>query len=48
LLLTIPHDVLCRKAKWRIEVQGLVCLLYVAAGAEYPDRLPELTLQVRI
>jgi hypothetical protein len=35
-----------RKATWRVEIQGLVCLLYVAAGTEFPDRVPELTLQV--
>ena len=31
---------------WRVEIQGLVCLLYVAAGTDFPDRVPELTLQV--
>ena len=35
-----------RKATWRVEIQGLVCLLYVAAGTDFPDRVPELTLQV--
>ena len=35
-----------RKATWRVEIQGLVCLLYVAAGTDFPDHVPELTLQV--
>ena len=29
-----------------MEIQGLVCLLYVAAGTDFPERVPELTLQV--
>lgn len=38
--------VICRKAAWRVEIQGLVCLLCVAAAPDFPERMPELTLQV--
>lgn len=47
----LPEDWLfipCRKATWRVEIQGLVCLLYVAAGPDFPERMPELTLQVLV
>ncbi len=35
-----------RKGAWRVEVQSLVCLLYVHCGPDYPEQMPELTLQV--